>query len=79
MRGKILQKQTNAARRLQKDYKELKDATIPLVGVAATPTDNSLFVWHANIRGPEGTAYEGGVFHMEITFPDNYPVSPPSI
>jgi ubiquitin-protein ligase len=79
MRNKILSGTTNSAKRLQKDYKALKDATVPLVGVSAAPTDNSMFIWHANIKGPENTAYEGGCFHMEITFPENYPVSPPSI
>jgi ubiquitin-protein ligase len=71
--------QTNSARRLQKDLKELEESTIPLVGVSARPLSSSLYVWHGNLRGPEGTAYEGGVFHFEITFPTNYPVSPPTI
>lgn len=70
---------TNSTRRLQKDYKELKDAAIPLVGVSAAPLDDNFFVWHANIRGPDTTAYYGGVFHLEITFPTNYPCSPPSV
>ena len=64
MRTKILANQTNSAKRLQKDYKELKDAEIPLVGVSAAPLENSFFVWHANLKGPQGTVYEGGVFHF---------------
>jgi ubiquitin-protein ligase len=71
--------QTTSARRLQKDLKELEDSTIPLVGVAARPLSSSLFTWHGNLRGPEGTPYEGGVFHIEITFPTNYPAAPPAI
>ena len=59
--------------------KELQDAEVPLVGVSAKPLDNNMFVWHANIKGPDTSAYYGGVFHFEITFPQNYPVSPPSI
>jgi ubiquitin-protein ligase len=50
-----------------------------LVGVTAAPLDDSIFKWHANIRGPADTIYAGGVFHMQIDFPENYPVSPPSI
>jgi len=49
------------------------------VGVSAAPLDDSIYTWHANIRGPEGTLYHGGVFHMQITFPKNYPCSPPDI
>lgn len=79
MRQKILGSTANSAKRLMKDYEELKSATIPLVGVSAAPRDNNFYVWCANIRGPENTAYEGGVFHLEITFPQNYPLSPPSI
>ena len=71
--------QTNSTRRLQKDFKELRDATVPLVGVAAAPTESNFFVWRANLRGPETSAFYGGVFHLEITFPQNYPVSPPDI
>jgi len=52
-----------------KDLRELRDADVPLVGVSAAPLDDSIFTWHANIRGPAGTAYEGGVFHMQINFP----------
>ena len=79
MRHKILGHTANSAKRLMKDYQELKDGTIPLVGVSAVPSDDNMYVWYANIRGPAGTAYEGGVFHMTITFPQNYPVSAPSI
>lgn len=61
--------QTNSARRLQKDLKELEDNTIPLVGVSARPLSSSLYTWHGNIRGPSGTLYAGGVFHFEIVFP----------
>ena len=64
---------------MHKDYAELKNSAIPLVGVSATPQDDDFFTWCANIRGPETSAFYGGVFHMEISFPRNYPVSPPSI
>jgi ubiquitin-protein ligase len=71
--------QTNSARRLQRDLKDLDDQTLPLVGVSARPLSSSMFIWHGNLRGPEGTAFEGGVFHFEMVFPQNYPVSPPTL
>ena len=61
--------QTNSARRLQKDLKELEDTPIPLFGVSARPLSSSLYTWHGNLRGPEGSPFEGGVFHIEIVFP----------
>ena len=58
--------QTNSARRLQRDLKELEDQAVPLVGVSARPLSSSMFTWHGNLRGPEGTIFEGGVFHFEM-------------
>jgi len=40
---------TASTRRLQKDYKELKDAVVPLVGVSAAPLDDNFFIWHAKV------------------------------
>ncbi len=71
--------QTNSARRLQKDLKELEDQSVPIVGVSARPLSSSMYMWHGNLRGPEGTPFDGGVFHFELNFPTNYPVSPPAI
>jgi len=34
--------------------------------VIAKPLEHDLFIWHANIRGPEKSQYEGGVFHLEL-------------
>jgi len=68
-----------ATRRLLKDLKEFENNKIPTVGVSARPMDDDLFVWHANIRGPEGTAYEGGVFHLELKIPQTYPHQPPAV
>jgi ubiquitin-protein ligase len=31
------------------------------------------------IRGPEGTPYQGGIFHIRINIPDRYPFKPPDI
>ena len=79
LRANIITKQTNSVRRLQKDLKELRDADVPLCGVTAAPLDNSIFEWHGNLRGPENSAFKGGVFHIALTFPQNYPCSPPTV
>jgi len=52
---------------------------VPTFGVTARPLENDLFTWHANIRGPVKTPYEGGVFHLELKFPKSYPNHPPTI
>ena len=32
-----------------------------------------------NYRGPDGTCFEGGVFPAKLTFPTDYPLSPPKM
>lgn len=71
--------QPYALRRLMKDLQEIEKNSIPTVGVTARPQMDNMYVWHANLRGPEGTPYEGGVFHLIMTFPTNYPHAPPTI
>jgi ubiquitin-protein ligase len=57
----------------------MEEETVPTVGVTARPLSSDMFTWHANIRGPEGTAYAGGIFHMEIKFTELYPLAPPTV
>ena len=45
----------------------------------AKPLDGNLFEWHFTIRGPPGTAFEGGRYHGRITLPPESPFKPPSI
>mmetsp|Transcript_27056 Transcript_27056/g.19503 ORF Transcript_27056/g.19503 Transcript_27056/m.19503 type:complete len:80 (+) Transcript_27056:56-295(+) len=56
-RSNIIASQSNSIRRLQKDLKALKESEIPLYGVAAAPLDSNMYVWRANVRGPQGTKY----------------------
>jgi len=69
---------TQASARLQK---ELKDLTKNPVGgfKVELGESNSLFEWTVYIAGPQGTPYEGGIFKGLMTFPPDYPNSPPSL
>lgn len=71
-------KVSTAQRRLLKEYKELlKD---PTDGIVAGPiSDNNLFKWHCLLAGPKDTPYEYGVFSATMTFPTDYPLSPPKL
>ncbi|GFH15911.1 putative ubiquitin-conjugating enzyme e2 [Haematococcus lacustris] len=67
----------SAARTIQAQLDELLQGPPP--GVTAGPDDDDLFQWTGIIQGPPGTPYEGGVFFLDIQFPDNYPFEPPRV
>lgn len=67
-----------ALRRLMAEYKQL--TRNPPDGITAGPIDEeNFFEWEAVILGPEGTCFEGGVFTAKLTFPPDYPLSPPKM
>ncbi|KAL3258314.1 hypothetical protein MRX96_016702 [Rhipicephalus microplus] len=62
--------------RLQKELHEM--VTGPPSNCSAGLKDPSdLFNWQAVIVGPESTPFEGGMFKLNITFPNDYPFKPP--
>lgn len=63
---------------LQKQLKDL--CKHPVDGFSAGLVDESnLFEWSVTIIGPPDTLYEGGFFNAIMTFPQNYPNSPPTV
>lgn len=42
-------------------------------------TETDFFRWSCLISGPSETPFEGGVFEAELTFPRDYPLSPPKV
>ncbi|KAG9118962.1 hypothetical protein FRC07_006252 [Ceratobasidium sp. 392] len=46
-------------------------------GIRLAPSDQSLFEWTGSLPGPEGSVYEGGEFHVDITLPPDYPFHSP--
>jgi len=51
----------------------------PICNISAAPLNHDIYNWDATIIGPAGSPYEGGVFHLKINFPCNYPFKPPKI
>ncbi|KXN73924.1 ubiquitin-conjugating enzyme [Conidiobolus coronatus NRRL 28638] len=67
-----------AIKRLMTEYKELT-LNAP-EGITAGPiSEDNFFIWEALISGPEDTPFEGGVFSAVLTFPKDYPMSPPEM
>ncbi|KAG2443829.1 hypothetical protein HXX76_002172 [Chlamydomonas incerta] len=63
--------------RMTRDVKEMIQA--PPAGISAWATGNTISRCDAQVIGPEGTPYAGGVFQLRVTFPDRYPMEPPNV
>ena len=65
---------------MERIQKELNDIIKnPPENCNAGMNDNNLFYWTATIIGTEKSPYEGGIFHIDIFFPSNYPFVSPKI
>ncbi|KAI9196824.1 hypothetical protein LWI28_027347 [Acer negundo] len=63
---------------LQKQLKDL--CKNPVAGFSAGLVDETnIFEWGVTIIGPPDTLYEGGFFNAIMSFPLNYPNSPPTV
>ncbi|KAK1588167.1 hypothetical protein Q3G72_020434 [Acer saccharum] len=63
---------------LQKQLKDL--CKNPVAGFSAGLVDETnIFEWSVTIIGPPDTLYEGGFFNAIMSFPLNYPNSPPTV
>ena len=58
-----------ANKRIQKEYDDLIKS--PVDGVVVS-SENLFDNWDIHLKDPHGSAYEEGVFHIKIKFPDNY-------
>ena len=70
-----------SAHRLVKEMADCgKDWDVSGVFAApADPTASEIVKIAARIKGPQGTPYEKGVFHVEVQIPAGYPFEPPKM
>ena len=61
--------------RIKQDYYKFKKNK-PLGGIGG-PVDDDFKNWEITIPGPNDSPFEGGKFKVTISFPDDYPNSPP--
>eukprot|EP00448_Togula_jolla_P001613 CAMPEP_0170603992 /NCGR_PEP_ID=MMETSP0224-20130122/19194_1 /TAXON_ID=285029 /ORGANISM="Togula jolla, Strain CCCM 725" /LENGTH=252 /DNA_ID=CAMNT_0010928883 /DNA_START=45 /DNA_END=803 /DNA_ORIENTATION=+ len=64
------------SRRIRKEFEKMRLEAI--AGIEAAPSED-LFRWTAQIDGPEGSPYEGGVFQILLKLPSRYPLEPPQV
>lgn len=69
-----------ALKRLMTEYKQLTASEDEDSMFTAGPTTElDFFTWSCLISGPSDTPFEGGVFEAQLTFPRDYPLSPPKV
>ena len=61
-----------AVKRIMGELKELTKGARPDDFFVAAPMEDNLFEWHFTIRGPPGTAFDGGRYHGRITLPPEF-------
>lgn len=66
-----------AEKRLIRDLQKLSNESDESIN--ASPEEGNLYLWSAFIEGPEGTAWEGGLFELKLEFTQDYPTKPPNI
>jgi len=70
-----------APREKKRLEKELQDilALSESSSVIAEAVDGDLTHWKGRMHGPEETPYHGGLYHIDIVIPQDYPYSPPKM
>ncbi|KAG8525823.1 uncharacterized protein KY384_000583 [Bacidia gigantensis] len=65
-------------KRIAKEYGDLQKK--PLEGIKIiVPDEADMHLWHIEMQGPKGSAYEGGVFTLVLSLPKEYPFKPPTL
>ena len=68
----------SSQKRLLKELRDIQED--PITNCTLGPKNmKNLYAWNATIIGPEGSPYEGGLFKLDIDFPESYPFKPPKV
>ena len=69
--------ESRTLQRLKKEWNNMQKN--PIENCSSWPTEDNIFLWKAQIYGPENTPYYGGIFNLNIRIPPEYPFKPPKI
>jgi len=66
-----------SAKRIKKELENIQKD--PPLNCSVGLENDDIFKCTATITGPSESPYAGGIFHLNIIFPQNYPFKPPKI
>ena len=69
-------KMSNPNYRIQRELKEFLSSPPPNLSVKV---GKNIRVWIISMTGTKGSLYEGEKYRLKVTFPPDYPTSPPSV
>ena len=66
---------STAVKIISKNFKEIQDN--PMEGIAVVLDQSNMLHWDVYLEAPKDTPYAGGIFHVTLDFPADFPMSPP--
>ena len=70
----------SSTQKLKKEFEEFKDNAIINLGITVGLIEkHNYHKWKATLLGPKDSSYKGGLFYLELLFPEEYPNKVPEI
>ena len=76
----LTQNKLNTMKRIREEYISINKKPDANIGLTAQiPDEDNIFRWDITLSGPRDTSYKGGIFILDINFPNDYPNSRPEV